>query len=135
MRSRSMASTVFRRGTSGTAARLSNPDHCVVFLSVGRGMLFSNLSSLDDSLGKATLMANGRPWWMDDPELIALRERTLEELKRAIDESDPAGADQPDPIVAEFFSGAAGRALTAARGELVLVDRDRHPRIRAVSPA
>jgi hypothetical protein len=35
-------------------------------------MLFSNLSSLDDSLGKATLMANGRPWWMDDPELIAL---------------------------------------------------------------
>jgi hypothetical protein len=46
-------------------------------------MLFSNLSSLDDSLGKATLGANGRPWWMDDPELIALRERTLEELKRA----------------------------------------------------
>src|SRR3954453_12184167 len=116
MRSRSMASTVFRRGTSGTAVRLSNPDHCVAFLSVGRGMLFSNLSSLDDSLGKATLMANGRPWWMDDPELIALRERTLEELKRASMSPILPVLTNPDPVVADFFSGAAGRCRRLLSG-------------------
>ncbi|GAC1406186.1 MAG: hypothetical protein NVSMB60_25920 [Mycobacterium sp.] len=55
---------------------------------------------------------------MDDPELVALRKRGLEELQRAIDESEPAGPDEPDPVVAEFYSGAIGRALSEARDEM-----------------
>jgi hypothetical protein len=30
-------------------------------------------------------MANRRPSWMDDPELIALRERALAEIENAIE--------------------------------------------------
>jgi DNA-directed RNA polymerase specialized sigma24 family protein len=60
-------------------------------------------------------MANRRPSWMDDPELIALRERALAEIENAI---EPAGLHEPDPVVAEFYSGEAGRALSAARDDL-----------------
>lgn len=63
-------------------------------------------------------MENGKPWWMDDPELIALQERTFEELQRSIDESEPVHPDEPDPVVADFYSGEAGRALSAARDDL-----------------
>jgi hypothetical protein len=45
------------------------------FLSVGRGILRSDPSSIDDSFGKEMPMENARPWWMDDPELKALSER------------------------------------------------------------
>ncbi|MDT5280982.1 MAG: hypothetical protein QOJ20_2177 [Mycobacterium sp.] len=62
-------------------------------------------------------MDNAKPWWMDDPELMALRERTLAELERAIEESEPAD-DEPDPVVAEFYTGEASRALSAVRDEL-----------------
>jgi len=63
-------------------------------------------------------MEQRNPWWMDDPELIALRRRALDELERGIDEDEPAGSDEPDPVVAEIYSGAAGRALSAARDDL-----------------
>jgi hypothetical protein len=54
----------------------------------------------------------------DDPELIALRQRTLEELERAIDEHEPNIGDETDPVVAEIYSGEASRALSAARDDL-----------------
>jgi hypothetical protein len=68
------------------------------FLSVGRGILRSDPSSIDDSFGKEMPMENARPWWMDDPELKALSERALAELERAIDESDPARLTNPIPL-------------------------------------
>jgi DNA-directed RNA polymerase specialized sigma24 family protein len=63
-------------------------------------------------------MANGRPWWMDDKEIIALRERALADIERATAEVDPTSLDDPDPVVAEIYSGAASRALSAVRDEL-----------------
>jgi DNA-directed RNA polymerase specialized sigma24 family protein len=60
-------------------------------------------------------MENGKPWWMDDPELIALHERALAEIKSAV---EPAGLHEPDPVVAEIYSGEARRALSAARDDL-----------------
>jgi DNA-directed RNA polymerase specialized sigma24 family protein len=63
-------------------------------------------------------MENGKPWWMDDPELVGIGQRTLEELQRTLDESEPVHPDDPDPVVADFYSGAAGRALSAARDDL-----------------
>jgi hypothetical protein len=63
-------------------------------------------------------MEQRNPWWMDDTELIALRRRALDELERGIDEHESAGSDEPDPVVAEIYSGAAGRALSAARDDL-----------------
>jgi DNA-directed RNA polymerase specialized sigma24 family protein len=61
---------------------------------------------------------NSNPWWMNDPELIAGRRRALEELERGIDESEPNSSDEPDPVVAEIYSGEVGRALSAARDDL-----------------
>jgi DNA-directed RNA polymerase specialized sigma24 family protein len=63
-------------------------------------------------------MGNGKPWWMNDPELVAIRQRALEELERSIDEYEPTNADEPDPVVAEIYSGAASHALSAVRDEL-----------------
>jgi len=63
-------------------------------------------------------MDNGKPWWMDDPELMALGERTLEELQRSIDESEPVQSDEPDRVIADFYSGACKVALAAARDDL-----------------
>lgn len=84
-------------------------------------MLVPKLSSIDDSSGKGQAsMANSNPWWMDDPELIALRERALEELERGIDEYEPNSGDEPDPVVAEIYSGEASRALSAARDDLAV---------------
>ena len=54
-----------------------------------------------------------RPWWMDDPELVALRHCVLEEIENA--QSEPV-EDGPDPIVADLWSGASTRELSGARG-------------------
>jgi hypothetical protein len=63
-------------------------------------------------------MDKRKPWWMDDPEIRAVREPALEELQRGIDEDGPNSGDEPDPVVAEIYSGEAGRALSAARDDL-----------------
>jgi hypothetical protein len=76
-------------------------------------------------------MENRKPWWMDDPELNALHERTLEELQRSIDESEPVHPDDPDPVVAEFYSGACTVALAAARDELAAARGHRQFRARS----
>jgi len=65
-------------------------------------------------------MENSNPWWMDNPQLVALRQSALEELERGIDEDEPSSGDQPDPVVAEIYSGEAGRALSAARDDLAV---------------
>jgi DNA-directed RNA polymerase specialized sigma24 family protein len=62
------------------------------------------------------MVENGRrPWWMDDPELVALRHRVLEEIENA--QSEPV-EDGPDPIVADLWSGASTRELSGARDDL-----------------
>jgi DNA-directed RNA polymerase specialized sigma24 family protein len=57
-----------------------------------------------------------KPWWQDDPELEAIRRRTLEELLG--DPREPIESDTPDPVVAEMYSGASMRELSAARDDL-----------------
>jgi len=43
-------------------------------------------------------MAEGRPWWMDDPEIVALTERALAEIENA---DELPATDEPDPVLAE----------------------------------
>jgi DNA-directed RNA polymerase specialized sigma24 family protein len=59
-------------------------------------------------------MAEGRPWWKDDPEIAALTERALAEIENA---DELPVTDEPDPVLAEFYSGAVGRELSAIRDE------------------
>jgi hypothetical protein len=62
-------------------------------------------------------MANGsRPWWADDPEIIARRRAVEEELERA--SREPITPDGPDPVVQDFYSGASLWELVAARDDL-----------------
>jgi DNA-directed RNA polymerase specialized sigma24 family protein len=62
-------------------------------------------------------MENGaKPWWVDDPELAAIRRRVDEELERA--SRQPITPDEPDPVVQDFWSGASLRELAAARDDL-----------------
>jgi hypothetical protein len=51
--------------------------------------------SIDDRVGKAISMDKRKPWWMDDPEIRAFRERALEELQLGIDEDEPTVATNP----------------------------------------
>jgi hypothetical protein len=44
-----------------------------------------------------------KPWWQDDPELEAIRRRTLDEILG--DEREPIASDWPDPVVAELYAG------------------------------
>jgi hypothetical protein len=57
-----------------------------------------------------------KPWWQDDPELEAIRRRTLDEILG--DGREPIESDRPDPVVAEMYSGASMRELSAARDDL-----------------
>jgi len=59
-----------------------------------------------------------KPWWANDPELAAVQRRALDEFKRELEERGPAADDAPDPVVADFFSGASLRELAAARDDL-----------------
>ncbi|WP_233213673.1 hypothetical protein [Mycobacterium sp. QGD 101] len=59
-----------------------------------------------------------RPWWMDDPELLEIRRRTLEEIETAGEQRDLIDTDAPDAVVADFYSGDSWRELAAAREDL-----------------
>jgi DNA-directed RNA polymerase specialized sigma24 family protein len=59
-----------------------------------------------------------KPWWEDDPELQEIRRRTLEEFERELEEREPIGPDEPDPVVADFLNGASWRELADARDDL-----------------
>jgi hypothetical protein len=63
-------------------------------------------------------MAEGRPWWKDDPEIAALTERAPAEIENA---DELPVTDEPDPVLAEFYSGAVaeiGRRLGVSRQQL-----------------
>jgi DNA-directed RNA polymerase specialized sigma24 family protein len=74
-------------------------------------------ASFDDALRKGGAMVEDgrRPWWMDDPELVALRRRVLEEIENA--QSEPVD-DGPDAVVQDLWSGASTRELAGARDDL-----------------
>lgn len=74
-----------------------------------------------------------KPWWQDDPELEAIRRRTLEELLG--DERGPIESDRPDPVVAEMYSGASTRELSAARDDLARARARYEEAVRAARDA
>ena len=49
------------------------------------------------------------PWWAEDPELLAIRRRVLEEFECV--QREPIESDQPDPVVDDMLSGASWREL------------------------
>lgn len=57
-----------------------------------------------------------KPWWMNHPELEAIRRRVLEEIDER--PSSPDHDDEPDPVVDDVLSGASWRELAAARDDL-----------------
>ncbi len=57
-----------------------------------------------------------RLWWMDDPELVAIRRGVLDELERT--EKGATEDDKPDPVVDDVLGGASWRELAAARDDL-----------------
>ena len=62
-------------------------------------------------------MADDRePWWAEDPELIAIRRRILEEFEGV--QSEPSESDQPDPVVDDMLSGGSWRELADARDDI-----------------
>ncbi len=61
-------------------------------------------------------MPTDKPWWADDPEILAIRRRVDEELERA--SRKPITPDRPDLVVQDFYSGASLRELAAARDDL-----------------
>lgn len=60
-----------------------------------------------------------QPWWANDPELMEIQRRTLEEFERELEQREPVGQDEPDPVVADVLSGASWRELADARDDLV----------------
>ncbi|MET0704867.1 MAG: hypothetical protein ABWY93_34890 [Mycobacterium sp.] len=65
------------------------------------------------------------PWWAIDREFTEYRRRAVEDFDRELECSEPLGPDVPDPVVAEFFTGACWRELADARDDLARA-RDRH---------
>ena len=57
-----------------------------------------------------------KPWWEDNPELDEIRRRTLDEILG--DGRELIEPEGPDPVVAEMYSGARMRELSAARDDL-----------------
>ena len=58
------------------------------------------------------------PWWAEDPELLAIRRRVLEEFECV--QREPIESDQPDPVSDDMLSGASSanspmRATTCTR--------------------
>ena len=56
------------------------------------------------------------PWWAEDPELLAIRRRVLEEFECV--QREPIESDQPDPVVDDMLSGASWRELAHARDDI-----------------
>ena len=56
------------------------------------------------------------PWWAEDPELLAIRRRVLEEFECV--QREPIESDQPDPVSDDMLSGARSRELAHARDDI-----------------
>ena len=56
------------------------------------------------------------PWWAEDPELLAIRRRVLEEFECV--QREPIESDQPDPVSDDMLSGASSRELAHARDDM-----------------
>ena len=57
-----------------------------------------------------------KPWWAEDPELLAIRRRILDEFNCV--QREPIESDQPDPVVGDMLSGASWRELAHARDDI-----------------
>ena len=56
------------------------------------------------------------PWWAEDPELLAIRRRVLEEFECV--QREPIESDQPDPLVDDMLSGASWHELAHTRDDI-----------------
>ena len=56
------------------------------------------------------------PWWAEDPELLAIRRRVLEEFECV--QREPIESDQPDPVADDMLSGASWHELAHARDDI-----------------
>ncbi len=74
-------------------------------------------SSNDDACGTESGWAgNGpKPWWADDPELKAIRQRVLDDIA-ARPYRPPC--TKPDPVLQDVLSGGSARELRLARDDL-----------------
>jgi len=83
-------------------------------------MLPEKPSTNDDARGRdgALVEDERKPWWADDPELMAIRRRTLQEFDRQLDQREPVVQDAPDPVVVDLLAGTSWRELAAARDDL-----------------
>ena len=59
-------------------------------------------------------MDDRKPWWAEDPDLMDIHRRTIEELEQG----EPIASDAPDPVVLDALSGASWRELAKARDDL-----------------
>jgi len=71
-------------------------------------------SSIDDSAESGGVWEGRgpRPWWMDDPELKAMRRQVFDDLENA---PDRGPYTESDPILDDIFTGAGARELREAR--------------------
>lgn len=69
-------------------------------------------------------MESSEPWWKNHPEIEALKEQVLAELREPIDESRRRDPDEPDHVLDEVFTGNRVRALVAAREGLAKARAD-----------
>lgn len=74
-------------------------------------------------------MAGDRPWWKDDPAILAATRRAVEDIEQAPDR-EPL-PDAPDPFVTELVTGGVKRELAAARDERIEAGRRYVDAIRA----
>jgi hypothetical protein len=81
---------------------------------------FPKSSSVDDAgEGSSAVVADDHePWWANDPELIEIHRRTVEEFDRELDQREPGRPNAPDPVVADILGGASLRELADARDDL-----------------
>ncbi|WP_267308702.1 hypothetical protein [Mycobacterium barrassiae] len=78
----------------------------------------ASVSSVDDAAGLEGAWGGvgPKPWWFDDPQILAARQRVLEEFGGEPDDR-PLCTD-PDPILNDVLSGASVRELGQARDDL-----------------
>jgi AcrR family transcriptional regulator len=76
------------------------------------------------------------PWWVNDPEMVAIRQRMMDEFgpgsTEPAERESPTEPETPDPVLADVLDGASVRKLAGARDDL---DRARRQYADAVVTA